>query len=241
MRARRGFTLIELLVVIAIIAILAAILFPVFAKAREKARETSCLSNVKQLMLACLQYATDYNEGLPSAWQWNPNPWESAGWCTPAYPDWCDWGSIFFTPIQPYIRNASILECPSDPGGGKWRDWARPPLSYCYNEYVYDTGRGWFKLASTANNAPAGVASVTLITECFSTGIYNDWDNGCGGSDGMDRVRFGNQNPCRVRHSAGQNCGFIDGHAKLVKTDMIRHDDGANRQWPVVNPAHDVF
>jgi prepilin-type N-terminal cleavage/methylation domain-containing protein len=61
---KRGFTLIELLVVIAIIAILAAILFPVFAKAREKARQTSCLSNCKQIALACLQYAQDYDETL---------------------------------------------------------------------------------------------------------------------------------------------------------------------------------
>ena len=64
---RRGFTLIELLVVIAIIAILAAILFPVFAKAREKARQTSCLNNVKQLTLAMMQYAQDHDERWPGA------------------------------------------------------------------------------------------------------------------------------------------------------------------------------
>src|SRR6185503_1415129 len=62
---RRGFTLIELLVVIAIIAILAAILFPVFAQAREKARQTSCVSNIKQSTLACLMYSQDYDESLP--------------------------------------------------------------------------------------------------------------------------------------------------------------------------------
>ena len=62
---RRGFTLIELLVVIAIIAILAAILFPVFARAREKARQTSCLSNVKELALALLMYSQDYDETIP--------------------------------------------------------------------------------------------------------------------------------------------------------------------------------
>src|SRR3990172_6305038 len=71
---RHGFTLIELLVVIAIIAILAAILFPVFAKAREKARQTSCLSNVKQMMLGVLSYAQDYDERLPMMWSYNPNP-----------------------------------------------------------------------------------------------------------------------------------------------------------------------
>ena len=73
--SRRGFTLIELLVVIAIIAILAAILFPVFAKAREKARQTSCLSNVKQLGLGLMMYAQDYDEKLPSYLPpWTPTP-----------------------------------------------------------------------------------------------------------------------------------------------------------------------
>ena len=67
MRKSRGFTLIELLVVIAIIAILAAILFPVFARARESARKATCISNVKQLTLACIMYAQDYDEVLPAA------------------------------------------------------------------------------------------------------------------------------------------------------------------------------
>ena len=73
---RRGFTLIELLVVIAIIAVLAAILFPVFAKARAKARQASCLSNEKQVVLALLMYADDYDETLPKGWsQPSPGVW----------------------------------------------------------------------------------------------------------------------------------------------------------------------
>ena len=75
MRTRRGFTLIELLVVIAIIAILAAILFPVFARAREKARQSSCLSNVKQLTLGNMMYAQDYNGH--AKWMRRPVVWES--------------------------------------------------------------------------------------------------------------------------------------------------------------------
>jgi prepilin-type N-terminal cleavage/methylation domain-containing protein/prepilin-type processing-associated H-X9-DG protein len=95
---RRGFTLIELLVVIAIIAILAAILFPVFAKAREKARQSSCLSNVKQLGLGCLQYAQDYDEVLPR----HSN---NAG--TYYY----GWNRMIF----PYVKNEQVFTCPSRP------------------------------------------------------------------------------------------------------------------------------
>jgi len=97
----RGFTLIELLVVIAIIAILAAILFPVFAKAREKARQSSCLSNVKQIGLAFLQYVQDYDERWPIMyWSGTTNRWEPYG---------IYWGGE----IAPYVKNTQIFLCPS--------------------------------------------------------------------------------------------------------------------------------
>ena len=89
---RRGFTLIELLVVIAIIAILAAILFPVFARAREKARQTSCLSNVKQITLSALMYAQDYDETLPFGHSY---------------------GFWWYQVLQPYANNEQIFYCPS--------------------------------------------------------------------------------------------------------------------------------
>ncbi len=91
---RRGFTLIELLVVIAIIAILAAILFPVFARAREKARQSSCLSNVKQLTLGALMYIQDYDERTMERTRWS---------ATPASHPW-----------TPYVKNDQIWRCPSD-------------------------------------------------------------------------------------------------------------------------------
>ncbi len=99
---RRGFTLIELLVVIAIIAILAAILFPVFARAREKARQTSCLANDKQIMLGALMYAQDYDEAM-LAHRTND------GSATYVY-----WPQV----LQPYLKNEQILACPSDASPG---------------------------------------------------------------------------------------------------------------------------
>src|ERR1700689_2711378 len=102
-RLNGGFTLIELLVVIAIIAILAAILFPVFAQAREQARKTSCLSNVKQLNLGCLMYIQDYDETIPLLSGSNPN---GTGVVT-----WQD-------TVQPYIKNYAICFCPDNAAGG---------------------------------------------------------------------------------------------------------------------------
>jgi prepilin-type N-terminal cleavage/methylation domain-containing protein/prepilin-type processing-associated H-X9-DG protein len=95
--SRHGFTLIELLVVIAIIAILAAILFPVFARAREKARQAACSSNVKQISLGILMYCQDYDEKMPI---------EFFGWSN-VPPTWREI-------IAPYLKNIQIFQCPSE-------------------------------------------------------------------------------------------------------------------------------
>jgi prepilin-type N-terminal cleavage/methylation domain-containing protein len=102
----RGFTLIELLVVIAIIAILAAILFPVFAQAREKARQISCLSNMKEVSLSVLMYVQDYDETYPQSEFWNEASFP-AGYSL--------WSGQNVT--QPYIKNKQVLLCPDDNPG----------------------------------------------------------------------------------------------------------------------------
>src|SRR5215469_15606399 len=104
-RVRQGVTLIELLVVIAIIAILAAILFPVFAQAREKARQTSCLSNIKQLTLGFVMYSQDYDETFP---QWNWADSYSAPWGDKATVSPNNATSIWYYAIFPYVKSGKV-------------------------------------------------------------------------------------------------------------------------------------
>jgi prepilin-type N-terminal cleavage/methylation domain-containing protein/prepilin-type processing-associated H-X9-DG protein len=127
-RSRRGFTLIELLVVIAIIAILAAILFPVFAQAREKARAASCLSNTKQIGLSVLMYVQDYDEMFPIN--------HVEGFWADGVND-LNWARS----VQPYVKNFQIFRCPDDSVASP--DWEGIALSYGANSYyTYAAGDG---------------------------------------------------------------------------------------------------
>jgi prepilin-type N-terminal cleavage/methylation domain-containing protein/prepilin-type processing-associated H-X9-DG protein len=122
---RQGFTLIELLVVIAIIAILAAILFPVFAQAREKARQSSCLSNCRQIGTALTMYRQDWDgKGPFSGWPYSKGRFNVHDGNSDYELDWQ------FT-IQPYLKNIQLLRCPSDKAA-----YADRPVSYLYNPYM---------------------------------------------------------------------------------------------------------
>lgn len=127
MKSRKGFTLIELLVVIAIIAILAAILFPVFAQAREKARQITCVSNMKQLGLATIMYTQDNDEYFPAAYDGDATIWSSGP------------TSHWEQKILPYIKSNGVFACPDDPGAG-----APPPGNAWEGIAVSYATNGWF-------------------------------------------------------------------------------------------------
>lgn len=234
---RKGFTLIELLVVIAIIAILAAILFPVFAKAREKARQTSCLSNCRQLMTGALSYTQDYDERFMPMWsRIYPSNVASRNW----------WMGL----VQPYMKNLQILECPSaqsdwlghavfgDSGSGKgiYAPCANAADSYirCWGGYGYncysdcDTagwggtacGTGWGDMGELGHWTKLGAVrspSETIAlgdSPCVVLGPIPCWGQGQP-FDPQDLDSY-NERP-DGRHNGGNNYGLVDGHAKWFK------------------------
>jgi prepilin-type N-terminal cleavage/methylation domain-containing protein/prepilin-type processing-associated H-X9-DG protein len=147
-----GFTLIELLVVIAIIAILAAILFPVFAQAREKARQSTCLSNTKQIGMALMQYEADYDEAAPGVW-FGPVP--AAPWSQPSnattFYKWMD-------AINPYVKNEGVFNCPSDQFNKRYtfrnRDGSNGYGSYAMSQAYFCAGDHFSPPTSDYNQGP---------------------------------------------------------------------------------------
>lgn len=251
----RAFTLIELLVVIAIIAILAAILFPVFAQAREKARQTSCLSNEKQLGLGILQYVQDYDEMFPAA---------SSAWAD-------SWAKT----TQPYIKSYDVFRCPSE-GELELRPalvpWAGVGISYGANMNNNGYAFGSFKALGPfgLGNETTGfwyIPSLTLADiKQPASGIMlaekHNGDSRAIGGDGnatnysagfTDATWVGNidgKTPSRIpdgtraaakypngpngavsaKHSEMANFLFCDGHAKAMKPATTNPNPGARPQ-----------
>ncbi len=218
MPRQSGFTLIELLVVIAIIAILAAILFPVFARAREKARQASCLSNLKQLSLATLMYIQDYDETFPPSYYYsgagfaNEYAWDF-------HLDWTTWPpgvSLGF--LGPYTRNQQLNACPS---ARNLEGFGRPYTGYAYNaSYLGGGGRdapgGTVKLAAALAEVERPSETVLLAESAF----WSTW--GVVGLAGNNYLRspadLNNYVGANVhfRHNGTANVAYCDGHAKAA-------------------------
>ena len=249
--ARKAFTLIELLVVIAIIAILAAILFPVFAQAREKARQSACMSNEKQLALSCIQYAQDYDETFPTGVQ----------------QDW--WMDTWPLMVQPYVKSVDVFRCPDDTNTDvpSAYSWAGPRLSYVSNGYMaYSNAAGQFAVVGVMGMSQNGIAdNVTpmskvkrpsdtiLLTEreqvfpgqATSPGNVYYWGPGClisgvnwwdsYGAPGVipDGTRAATTDPYDPNgpnggvtpvHQKRANFAFVDGHVKSMEPKSTNPD-----------------
>lgn len=208
---RKAFTLIELLVVIAIIAILAAILFPVFARARENARRTSCLSNIKQIGLGVMQYVQDYDEMYPMAYN-GGNPSGSQYW-----------NEV----LQPYVKSTQVFRCPSSQMTGIVGNYGSlrsiMPISLTSDTFVrlpaiqaaasvfmvFDYGNYY---ASASNVINSGDNSQYLPGMGTSGGVCNNATDG-------GPIKYADcQNG---RHFTGVNMAYADGHAKWLKSSFI--------------------
>jgi prepilin-type N-terminal cleavage/methylation domain-containing protein/prepilin-type processing-associated H-X9-DG protein len=156
----RAFTLIELLVVVAIISLLAAILFPVFAQAREKARETACISNTRQIGTAVRMYVQDYDETFPIFYAYHTQP--------PAGVAGHKGVEVL---LQPYTRNKDIFRCPNDSGGSGMAN--SPSSEYGCKDYPAKT-ESYFACYGSSYRFTSGVYSVVLNESSSNNGVYTD-------------------------------------------------------------------
>jgi prepilin-type N-terminal cleavage/methylation domain-containing protein len=214
---RRAFTLIELLVVIAIIAILAAILFPVFAQAREKARQSACISNFKQLCAAMMMYVQDYDDTLPRMRFLKLKPLE----CDPTA-QVITWKSA----LHPYIKSYAFWKCPSNPNNNKSTEDVDKNIvvSYGVNWHVFHGHNNEDKvLPRTLASFGDPANTMWLLEHTAPCPDSSDWPGrgttaaGTGdlcGKDGMGAGMWGFR---FQRHGPVHNWGFVDGHAKALR------------------------
>ncbi|MEO7714805.1 MAG: DUF1559 domain-containing protein [Capsulimonas sp.] len=214
-KTRSGFTLIELLVVIAIIAILAAILFPVFAKAREKARQISCLSNMKQLGLGFMQYIQDNDELWPGAAS-GGGPLSQGGWGSQIYP---------------YVKSTSLYKCPDESGIVAGVPYT---VAYVMNYEIYVNAGSW------ADDNRNGLNLAAMVTPASTLVLYEGLNGAAYTLDNKDPSIManhagwsnGNSGEISDRHdntsTRASNFTFADGHSKFVKRAAVSFFPGVS-------------
>jgi prepilin-type N-terminal cleavage/methylation domain-containing protein/prepilin-type processing-associated H-X9-DG protein len=221
MHNKRGFTLIELLVVIAIIAILAAILFPVFAQAREKARQSSCASNMRQVGTALSMYKDDYDDTFPLWWN----------------------GRVYWSrALDLYLKNEAVKHCPSDPESLQ----GDMILSYCGNRNViYDERQEDIPQGNAPQRMKPSMTEADLKHPTLTVAIY-EWGGQVAGIryDGLTWDEVQSRSPWAIgapgkrssengdlRHTRGGNYIFFDGHVKYHTPDQVM-DSRMNKVRP---------
>ena len=206
---KTGFTLIELLVVIAIIAILAAILFPVFQSVRENARRTQCLSNMKQLALAITQYTQDADEKMPNFTDGNQGNGLLGGWNY--YTGYGSAATLRFDPTQgslyPFIKSKGVYVCPDDSQGQIAGD------SYAVNSCLGSNLRDPVSSLRIGKN-------IAVVDNPSGTLLFCEEGAGVGSTSTNDAYfSYPSPDHISIRHRGGGVFGFVDGHAKYIQLD----------------------
>jgi prepilin-type N-terminal cleavage/methylation domain-containing protein/prepilin-type processing-associated H-X9-DG protein len=208
--AKSGFTLIELLVVIAIIAILAAILFPVFARARENARKISCLSNMKQIGLGVMQYTQDYDERYPMRYYGGSGATQEAN----------TWRRVIF----PYVKSTQLFQCPSNSNNTILADDSTPAnmtsaglpagSPQFFRSYAINGANTFGGTPPSEYNRAASLAEIVSTSETI---LVAEHSQGRGFTGDITDAQWGDPAYVFKGHLGQSNFLFCDGHAKAMK------------------------